>query len=142
MAGRVRRRGSGALHTTSALGYRPVTTDSDEFDAPMKAVHGEMRKAEERFARQAADADAALVVCDGPLTFEEKPGAGAVVGYIKRIQELDTVAGAIEALGESNRMVGIITHVGALTHRLPARIEVTKSAEKSSVKVVDEVHVG
>jgi hypothetical protein len=46
-----------------------------------------MRVAEERLGRDLAGGEHALVVMDGPLTFEE-PGQGGAVGYIKRLFRL------------------------------------------------------
>ena len=50
---------------------------------------------------------------------------------------LDVVAGSIEELGASGRMVGIVTHIRELAERMPTRFEVTKGAGGSSVKRVD-----
>ena len=51
----------------------------------MRAIHGEMRQAEETLARElAASREDRLVVVDGPLTFEEST-RGSAVGYIKRV---------------------------------------------------------
>jgi hypothetical protein len=46
-----------------------------------------MRREEERLGRELASTDGALVIADGPLTFEEASRA-AVLGYIKRIFRL------------------------------------------------------
>jgi hypothetical protein len=83
--------GAGALlpetvQVKPALRYRPVSTEKLEPIAPERAIHDEMRAAEERMARELA-ASEALVVIDGPLTFQE-PTRGPAVGWIKRIQEL------------------------------------------------------
>lgn len=51
-------------------------------------------------------------------------------------ESLDVVADAIEALPKEGKMVGIVTHVGALAQRMPVRIEVEKSAEGSRVRRV------
>ncbi len=51
-------------------------------------------------------------------------------------ETLEAVAGAIESLPHSGRMVGIITHVTELTERMPARLVVEKGAESSSVRLV------
>jgi len=48
-------------------------------------------------------------------------------------ETLDTVAGAIESLPVGGRMVGIITHVAALSERLPACVVVEKVADGSRV---------
>lgn len=50
---------------------------------------------------------------------------------------LDVVAGSIEELGASGRMVGIVTHIRELAERMPTRFEVTKGAGGSSVNRVD-----
>lgn len=51
-------------------------------------------------------------------------------------ETLEAVAGAIESLPHSGRMVGIITHVVELTERMPARILVEKGADSSRVRLV------
>lgn len=50
---------------------------------------------------------------------------------------LDVVATAIEELGATGRMVGIISHVAELAERVPVRFEVTKSPGTSTVRRVD-----
>jgi exonuclease SbcC len=50
---------------------------------------------------------------------------------------LDTVASAIEELGASGRMVGIVTHIRELADRMPVRIEVTKTGGSSRVERVE-----
>jgi exonuclease SbcC len=50
---------------------------------------------------------------------------------------LDTVASAIEALGSSGRMVGIISHVAELAERVPVRFEVTRTPTGSTIERVD-----
>jgi exonuclease SbcC len=54
-------------------------------------------------------------------------------------ETLATVSDAIQQLGRGHRMVGIITHVEALTAALPARIDVVRGPDGSKVKVVSEV---
>lgn len=48
-------------------------------------------------------------------------------------ETLDVVATALEELGSRGRMVGVITHVGALAQRLPVRYDVRKEAGTSTV---------
>ncbi len=50
---------------------------------------------------------------------------------------LDVVAGAIEDLASSGRMIGIVTHVRDLAERMPARFEVTKTPTGSTVELVE-----
>ncbi len=52
-------------------------------------------------------------------------------------ETLDVVAAAIEELGASGRMVGIITHIRELAERMPVRFEVTKEATSSVVVRVE-----
>lgn len=52
-------------------------------------------------------------------------------------ETLETVAGAIESLGRTNRMVGVITHVPELHRRLP-RLEVRPSPSGSTVQYVED----
>jgi hypothetical protein len=69
------------------LTYRPVSTADPSADGPLRRIQEEMRVAEERLGSDLARAERALVVVDGPLTFEE-PGHGSAVGYIKRLFRL------------------------------------------------------
>ena len=48
-----------------------------------------------------------------------------------------SVAAAIEELGASGRMVGLISHVPELAERVPVRFEVTKVGTSASVRRVD-----
>lgn len=50
---------------------------------------------------------------------------------------LDVVATAIEELGATGRMVGIISHVADLAERVPVRFEVTKGPSTSTIERVD-----
>ena len=74
------------VRVNRALSYRPVSTVNTEPIAPERAIHDEMRRAEERMARELAEREV-LVVTDGPLTFQEAT-RGLAVGWVKRIQEL------------------------------------------------------
>ncbi len=49
-------------------------------------------------------------------------------------ETLDAVAQVLESLTEQGRMVGIITHVSALSERIPERLFVRKGAEGSSLR--------
>jgi len=51
-------------------------------------------------------------------------------------EALDKVAGVLDRLLETGRMVGIITHISELAIRLPARIEVTKTPSGSLLRTV------
>jgi exonuclease SbcC len=53
-------------------------------------------------------------------------------------ETLDVVAAAIEELGASGRMVGVVTHIRELADRLPVRFEVTKLPDTSVVERVDK----
>ncbi|MBS3965640.1 MAG: SMC family ATPase [Truepera sp.] len=48
-------------------------------------------------------------------------------------ETLDAVTGVLQALTANGRMVGVISHVAALTERLPARLLVQKGPEGSSL---------
>ena len=50
---------------------------------------------------------------------------------------LDVVATAIEELGATGRMVGIISHVAELAERVPVRFEVDKAPGTSAIRRVD-----
>jgi exonuclease SbcC len=62
----------------------------------------------------------------GALFLDE--GFGSLDG-----ETLDAVAGVLEALSSEGRMVGIITHVQALSERMPARLLVSKGPHGSAV---------
>ncbi|HRE90501.1 MAG TPA: SbcC/MukB-like Walker B domain-containing protein, partial [Myxococcota bacterium] len=51
-------------------------------------------------------------------------------------ETLETVAEAVEALGSTGRLVGLITHVTELAARMPDRIQVDKTAEGSRLRVM------
>jgi exonuclease SbcC len=53
-------------------------------------------------------------------------------------ETLDVVAAAIEELGASGRMVGVVTHIRELADRLPVRFEVTKLPDTSVVERVEK----
>ena len=52
-------------------------------------------------------------------------------------ETLDVVASAIEELGASGRMVGVVTHIRELADRLPVRYEVRKLPDGSVVERID-----
>jgi exonuclease SbcC len=52
-------------------------------------------------------------------------------------ETLDAVASAIEELGATGRMVGIVTHIRDLAERMPVRLEVTKETTTSVVERVE-----
>ena len=49
------------------------------------------------------------------------------------LETLDSVASVLEALTQQGRMVGVVTHVRALSERLPSRLKVRKQPEGSVV---------
>jgi exonuclease SbcC len=50
---------------------------------------------------------------------------------------LDTVAATLESLAaRGDRMVGVVTHVGALAERIPVRFEIRKDARSAHVERV------
>ena len=51
-------------------------------------------------------------------------------------ETLDQVVQAIESLRGGTRMVGIVTHIQELAERLPARVEVSRTAAGATVRVV------
>jgi exonuclease SbcC len=53
------------------------------------------------------------------------------------LDTLDVVASALEELGASGRMVGVVSHVRELAERLPVRFEVRKGPTTSTVTRVD-----
>lgn len=75
------------VDVSPALRYQPVSTADETPEGPVRALHEQMRLAEERLATDLADDPDTLVVGDGPLTFV-RPVRGASVGYVKRIQQL------------------------------------------------------
>jgi hypothetical protein len=66
------------------LVYQPLSTADTHPDAPLRALQENMRREEERLGRDLASTDGALVIADGPLTFEEASRA-AVLGYVKNL---------------------------------------------------------
>jgi hypothetical protein len=76
-----------SVSVAPGLTYIPVRVKESEPDAPLRAIHGEMRKAEETLGRELASEPGRLVIVDGPLTFEEA-SRGAAVGYIKRVMKI------------------------------------------------------
>jgi DNA repair protein SbcC/Rad50 len=52
-------------------------------------------------------------------------------------ETLDVVASAIEELGASGRMVGVVSHVRELAERVPTRFEVRRRPDTSVVERVD-----
>ncbi|MDX1510225.1 MAG: SMC family ATPase [Nitriliruptorales bacterium] len=54
-------------------------------------------------------------------------------------ETLDTVAAALQALGESGRMIGVVTHVRDLADQLPLRFEVTKVGAASRCRRSDDL---
>jgi exonuclease SbcC len=44
------------------------------------------------------------------------------------------VAGTLENLAQGDRMVGVVTHVGALADRIPVRFRVRRDPRTSSVE--------
>ncbi len=50
---------------------------------------------------------------------------------------LDVVATAIEELGASGRMVGLVTHIRELADRMPVRLEVAKTSGAATVERVE-----
>ncbi|MFO0982621.1 MAG: hypothetical protein U1E76_12955 [Planctomycetota bacterium] len=77
--------------------FRPLSTSLTEADAPLDVIQGEMRAAEETLARELVASLAALVVVDGPLSFNAG-GSGGAVGFIKRLFKLYVPEEQIELL--------------------------------------------
>lgn len=90
--GRVLVLGSGeslpdGIDVGAGLVYRPVSTATEDPDAPLKRLQQEMLLAEELLGKKLANHENTLVVADGPLRFSD-PVRGAAIGYIKRVFEL------------------------------------------------------
>jgi hypothetical protein len=75
-----------ALTLGPELVFEPIAAADDDPDAPVRALHAQMRMAEELFANGLASEEA-LVVVDGPLNISG-PTAGGAVGFIKRLHRL------------------------------------------------------
>jgi hypothetical protein len=88
-----------SVRVKSDLVYQPLSTADTHPDAPLRALQEDMRRQEERLGRDLASTDGALVVADGPLTFEEPSRAG-VLGYIKRIFRLYVPQEQLELLAQ------------------------------------------
>jgi hypothetical protein len=76
-----------AVPVKPGLVYQPLSTADTHPDAPLRALQEDMRIGEERLGRDLANTGDALVITDGPLTFEDTSRA-PVLGYIKRIFKL------------------------------------------------------
>ena len=50
-------------------------------------------------------------------------------------ETLDTVTAAIEELGASGRMIGVVTHIGELAERLPTRFDVQRGPQGATVQL-------
>lgn len=74
-----------AISVNHSLCYEPVSTPSDDVDAPVLALQDLMRAEEERLAATLADDPDSIVIVDGPLTFTN-PVRGTALGYVKRQQ--------------------------------------------------------
>ena len=68
------------------LAYEPIPVADEDPDAPIRGLHAQMRQSEEQFANALATGET-LVVADGPLNISQ-PGAGRVVGFVKRLFRL------------------------------------------------------
>jgi hypothetical protein len=75
------------VQVKNELVYQPLSASDTHFDAPLRALQENMRLEEERLGRDLASIEGAIVITDGPLTFEEATRA-AVLGYVKRIFRL------------------------------------------------------
>ncbi len=82
----------------------------------------------------------ALAESIAELAADGAPGMGALFldeGFGTLDPEtLDVVASAIEELGASGRMVGVVTHIRELAERMPVRFEVAKGPTTSTVERV------
>ena len=67
--------------------YCADSASDHEPDAPLRLILNRMRQAEGQLVRRLSDAVDTLVICDGPLSFEET-GRGLAIGFIKRITQL------------------------------------------------------
>ncbi|MEA2486984.1 MAG: repair protein SbcC/Rad50, partial [Actinomycetota bacterium] len=57
-------------------------------------------------------------------------------------ETLEVVVSAIEQLGDTGRLVGVITHVQELADRLPVKIQITKSPRGSTVSRAEPAPIG
>lgn len=77
----------GPIAVLPSLEYLPISSARPDPDGPLRAIQEQMRLAEERLGKELADAEEALVIVDGPLSFEEAM-RGSAIGYIKRLFRL------------------------------------------------------
>jgi uncharacterized protein len=75
------------IRIAQALVYEPATWPEPEVDGPLRAVQKRMRDVEEAVVRRLGENEEALVIADGPLSYEH-PVNGSVLGYIKRVHNL------------------------------------------------------
>jgi uncharacterized protein len=90
--GRIAAVGSGLILPRSVavapeLVYEPVSWPEPDVDGPLRAIQKTMRDGEEQLARELADDPNAMVIADGPLSFEHAV-RGNALGYIKRVFKL------------------------------------------------------
>jgi exonuclease SbcC len=123
--------------------YSLVTTDK-EFEVLDHANADEARPARSLSGGETFQASLALALAlsrqIANLAAEGAPRLDAILldeGFGTLDPEtLEVVAGTIERLGTSGRMVGVITHVRELAERVPVRFEVRKGARTSTVEKV------
>jgi len=77
----------GPIAVAPALVYEPASWPDVEVDGPLRAVQKRMRDVEEGLVRRVANNEDALVIADGPLSYEH-PVKGNVLCYIKRVFNL------------------------------------------------------
>ncbi len=74
------------VHVRDDLVYAAESTPTTEVDGPLRHIQKSMRLAEATLARDLCRDDA-LIIVDGPLSFEPER-RGLALGYIKRVHEL------------------------------------------------------
>lgn len=74
------------MRVEERMTFEAVSVSDVDPDAPLRALQADMRASEARVARSAMK-ESALVIVDGPLTFDT-PDGGQTVGFVKRIHEL------------------------------------------------------
>ena len=109
-------------------------TNADEIRSARTLSGGETFLASLSLALALADA-AADIAPEGAPRIESiflDEGFGTLDPYT-----LDTVATAVEELGSTGRLVGIVTHIRELADRMPVRLEITKTGGSATVERVE-----
>lgn len=137
---------SATLHQLSSGRYAMAVDDKKQFEVIDHANADDRRLAKTLSGGETFLASLALALALAERVSELSATGGASLEAIfldegfgtLDIETLDVVASAIEELGATGRMVGIVSHVRELAERVPVRFEVRKGPHTSSLVRVDQ----